>query len=155
MIDGGNMPSLDWNWVKQKWECCFRNYFNPLCHWLSLLWTEEFSDKEWFFPYLVICESSVSHPRVISESSQSHQAVIGQSLGSHQTVILMYLILGATVLHNSNLAIHWFWTKALKFFGKKSTLVHRCNLTRFGAAWFFSRTKNSLSQGLAVILSTT
>ena len=52
-----------------------------------------------------------------------------------------------TVLHNSNLAIHWFWTKALKLHcflkKKKSSSVHRYkpHKVRFWAARFFSGTK--------------
>ena len=88
-----------------------------------------------FLTYLVIRESSVSHPRVIR-----------QSLASHQAVIFMYLVLSATVLHKSSLGIHWFWTKALKlrgFWKIKITLVHRYkpHEARFWAARFFSGTK--------------
>ena len=60
-----------------------------------------------------------------------------------------------TVLYNSNLEIHGFWSKALQIHGflkKKIHLVHKPHEVRFWAAWFFSGTKNRASQGLAVLL---
>ena len=102
----------------------------------------------------IIRQSSGSHQAVIRQSSGSHQAVIRQSSDSHYYTLNMewpWFTL-YTILHNSNLEIHWSLEVTL-FFEKKSHSVHSYKPyeVRFWAARFFSGPKIRVSQGLAVV----